>query len=228
MLAQPSRSMAASVGRVKLLAFVHGLGQLPQTWQDQVTAMPSDRFKAVAPWVKGLRPGRLGDFSVDAAADDLIGLLNANGVESMAVVGSGLGAVVALAAAQRAPGCVSDLVLEGAQVKFGRLALGAQKTLIRAMPDARWAATGLSKTSVIAVLDGLAGLDLTPGLANMSARTLVVVGSHDRAHRAAADAIAAGVPGGRVEVVADAADPVHLSAPAAFNDALWSFLAPQA
>ena len=86
------------------------------------------RSPSRAPWVKGLRPGRLGEFSVDAAADDLLGLLNANGVESMGLVGSGLGAVVALAAAQRAPECVSDLVLEGATVKYGRLALGAQKT----------------------------------------------------------------------------------------------------
>ena len=103
---------AATVTDVKLLVFVHGLGQLPQTWQDQVTAMPSDQFKAVAPWIKGLRPGKLGAFSVDAAADELLGLLNTYGVESMALVGSGLGAVVALAAAERSPDCVSDLVVE--------------------------------------------------------------------------------------------------------------------
>ena len=186
--------------------------------------MPSDRFKAVAPWVKGLRPGRLGEFSVDAAADDLLGLLNANGVESMGLVGSGLGAVVALAAAEREPECVSDLVLDGVNVKFGRLVLGAQKTLIRAMPDARWAATGLNRASVLAVLDGLAGLDLASGLGGVTARTLVLVGSRDRALRQAADAIVAGVPGARLAVVPDAADPVHLTAPEAFNAELWSFL----
>nr|NLI49610.1 hypothetical protein [Propionibacterium sp.] len=209
---------------MKLLAFVHGLGQLPQTWQDQVTAMPPGRFKAVAPWVKGLRPGRLGEFSVAAAADDLLGLLNANGVESMGIVGSGLGAVVALAAAERAPGHITDLVLEGAQARYGRLTVGAQKALIRAMPDARWAATGLNRASVLNVLDGLAGLDLTPDLPAVSARTLLVVGGHDRGQRAAADAIAAGLPDARVEVVPDAADPVHLTAPAAFTDLLWGFL----
>ncbi len=212
---------------MKLLVFLHGLGQMPQTWQDQVTSMPSARFKAVAPWVKGLRPGRLGDFSVDAAADDLLGLLNANGVESMAVVGSGLGAVVALAAAERAPECVSDLVLEGASVKHGRLALGAQKALIRAMPEARWAATGLNRASVLGVLDGLAGLDLASGLGAVRARTLVLVGSADRAQRPAADAIAAGVPGARLTVLPDAADPLHLTAPDAFTRALWDFLDPE-
>jgi pimeloyl-ACP methyl ester carboxylesterase len=186
--------------------------------------MPSDRFKAVAPWVKGLRPGRLGEFSVDAAADDLLGLLNANGVESMGLVGSGLGGVVALAAAQRAPECVSELVLEGVNPKFGRLALGAQKTLIRAMPEARWASTGLNRASVLAVLDGLAGLDLASGLPTVAARTLVLVGAQDRALRPAADAIAAGVAGARLAVVPQAADPVHLSAPEAFSAELWSFL----
>lgn len=208
---------------MKLLVFVHGLGQLPQTWQDQVTAMPSGSFKAVAPWIKGLRPGRLGEFAVDAAADDLLGLLNANGVESMGLVGSGLGAVVALAAAQRAPEFVSDLVLEGVTLHYGRLALGAQKTLIRAMPDARWAATGLNRASVLNVLDGLAGVDLRPGLGAVRARTLVLLGSHDRAQRPAAEATAAGVPNGRLVVLPNAADPLHLSAPEAFNNELWTF-----
>ena len=209
---------------MKLLVFLHGLGQMPQSWQDQVTAMPSDAFKAVAPWVKGLRPGRLGEFSVDAAADDLLGLLNANGVERMGVVGSGLGAIVALAAAQRSPETISELVLEGVQVRFGRVSIGAQKTLIRALPEARWAATGLNRASVLNVLDGLSGTNLEPGLPTVTARTLVLVGAHDRAHRAAADAVAVGVPGARLQVVPDASDPVHLTAPGAFNDALWSFL----
>ena len=38
------------------------------------------------------------------------------------------------------------------------------------------------------------------------------------------DAIVAGVPGARLAVVPDAADPVHLTAPEAFNAELWSFL----
>lgn len=209
---------------MKLLALCHGLGQMPQTWQDQITAMPSDQFKAVAPWLKGLRPGKLGEFSVDAAADDLLALLTPNGVDSMALVGSGLGAVVALAAAQRCPECVSDLVLEGVQIKYGRLALGAQKTMIKAMPDARWAATGLNRGVVLNVLDGLAGLDLARGLGTVTARTLVVAGEHDRAQRPAAEAVAAGVPGARLETVPDAADPVHLTAPDAFTGLLWDFL----
>lgn len=211
---------------MKLLAFVHGLGQMPQTWQDQVTGMASDRFKAVAPWLKGLRPGRLGDFSVDAAADELLELLNQNGVESMALVGSGLGGVVCLAAAQRAPGCVSDLVVEGVTLKHGRLALGAQKALIKAMPDSRWAATGLNRGSVLSVLDALAGLDLTTDLPQISARTLAVVGEHDRAQRPSSDALVAGVRGAQLAVIPQAADPVHLTNPEAFNRALWDFIDP--
>lgn len=212
------------MGQVKLVAFVHGLGQMPQTWQDQVTQMASDQFKAVAPWLKGLRPGRLGPFSVDAAADDLLGLLNANGLESMAIVGSGLGATVALAAAQRAPERISDLVLEGVVAKHGRLTLGAQKTVIRAMPEARWAASGLKRELVLAVLDGLAGVDLTPALADVTASTLVLVGEHDRGIRVAADAVASGIPDAQLRVIADAGDPVHLTNPGGFNEALWAFL----
>lgn len=213
---------------MKLLVLVHGLGQMPQTWQDQVTAMPSATFKAVAPWVQGLRPGKLGTFSPDAAADDLLGLLNPNGVESMALVGSGLGAVVAMTVAQRAPECVSDLVVEGLQLRFGRVSIGAQKTMIRAMPEARWAATGLNKTTVLSVLDGLAGVDLGARLDAVTARTLVLVGSGDKPLRGAAEATASGIAGARLETVDGASDPVHLTNPDGFNRALWSFLDPDA
>lgn len=209
---------------MELIVFVHGLGQLPQTWQDQVTDMPPARFKAVAPWVQGLRPGRLGTFSPEGAADDLLGLLNPNGVESMIVVGSGLGAVVGMTAAQRAPECVSALVVEGLSLSFGRMAMTAQRTLIKAMPSARWAATGLDRPTVLSVLDGLAGVDLAPGLSTVSARTLVLCGDADRGLRAPAEATAAGIPDARLEVLAGASDPLHLSNPAAFNRALWDLL----
>lgn len=225
MLTRHTHAPAGSVHGMKLLAFVHGLGQMPQTWQDQVTGMPTADFKAVAPWIKGLRPGRLGDFSVDGAADDLLGLLNTHGVESMSIVGSGLGAVVALRAAQRAPECVADLILEGLQLTYGRLALGAQRALVRSMPDARWAASGLKRGLVLDVLDGLAGLDLSAELSRVQARTLVLVGQHDRALRPAADAAVAGIRGAQLGVL-PGADPLHLSTPEAFNAALWAHLDP--
>ena len=59
---------------MRLLALLHGLGQTPQSWQDQVTAMPAG-FKAVAPWLKGTRPGRAEEFSVEGAADDVLALM---------------------------------------------------------------------------------------------------------------------------------------------------------
>lgn len=229
MVTRPAVATRDSVGGVKrLLVFVHGLGQLPQTWQEQVTGMASDRFKAVAPWVRGLRPGRLQPFDPDAAADDLLGLLNPNGVESMALVGSGLGAVVAMTAAQRTPECVSDLVVEGLTLSHGRLAMGAQKALVRAMPSARWAATGLNRDTVLSVLDGLSGVDLAPGLGGVTARTLVVLGDGDRPLRPSADAVVAGVADARVDTVAGASDPVHLTNPDGFNRSLWGFLDPDA
>ena len=76
-----------------LLVLLNGIGDMPQVWQDQVTSL-SPGYKAVAPWVRGTRPGRNETFEMDAAADDVLALLNQHGVEQMDVCGLGLGAMV--------------------------------------------------------------------------------------------------------------------------------------
>ena len=209
---------------MRLLALLHGLGQTPQSWQDQVTAMPSG-FKAVAPWLKGTRPGRDEEFSVQGAADDVLALLNQHGVEQMSLVGISLGAMVALDAAIRAPENVSHLVLAAGQVNPPKSVMRAQRLVFSLMPAKRLASMGVEKKRFLKALDQAATVDYRSRLKDVTAKTLVLVGAHDKANLAAARDLAAGIPGARLEVIPGAGHQINIEAPQQFNDLVWPFLA---
>ncbi len=208
---------------VPLLVFLHGLGQTPQSWQDQVTALPSGT-RAVAPWLEGCRPGASGRFEVPKAADAVLAQLNRFGVDQVALCGSGLGAVVAVEAALRSPEAVSHLAVFGGVIHTPRWAATLQKATMKAMPAARFAEAGIDRTRLTELLDALAGVDFRHRLGGVRARTLVVRGERDAAGAAAAQGFASGIPGARLSVVPGAGALVNLDAPTAFNEALYGFL----
>lgn len=206
-----------------LIVFLHGAGETPQTWQDQVVALPPGS-KAAAPWLRGTRPGRSERFTVAGAADDVWPLLVQNGVESMQLVGSSLGAVVALHMAANAPQTVSHLVLSTGLVHPPAGVMRAQRLVASLMPRRRLARSGIDKDRFLAALDAAAAIDYRADLEKVTARTLVLVGAQDRVNRAAADQLATGIPDARLEVVAEAGQSIHTDAPARFNEVVFDFL----
>lgn len=212
---------------MRLLALLHGLGQTPQSWQDQVTAMPAG-FKAVAPWLRGLRPGRAQEFSVEGAADDVLALLNQHGVEQMSLVGVSLGAMVALDAAIRSPETVSHLVLAAGQVNPPKSVMRMQRLVFSMVPAKRLASMGVEKKRFLQALDQAATIDYRSRLGLVTARTLVVVGADDKANLTAARDLAAGIPGARLEVIPGVGHQPNVEDPAAFNALVWPFLADEA
>lgn len=209
---------------VPLLVFLHGLGQNPPFWQDQVTALPAGT-RAVAPWLEGLRPGKFGDFDLERAADAVLAQLNRFGVERVALAGTGLGAGVAVAAAGRAPDAVSHLVLSDLQPRSPKLAGLAQRLAVRAMPAGRLADAGLDRARMLRLVKAASGIDLRPWLGAITAPTLLIAGASDAAGTAAARELAAGLTDARVEVIPGATAPVPTQATEQYNRLLYDFLA---
>lgn len=208
---------------VPLLVFLHGLGQTPPYWQDQVTALPAGT-RAVAPWLEGLRPGRPGDFDLDRAADAVLGQLNRFGVDQVALAGAGLGASVAVAAAGRSPAAVSHLVLTDVPPKAPKLAGLVQRLAVLAMPKGRLADAGLDRARMLALVRAASGIDLGHWLPAVTARTLVLAGAADQAGARAASDLAGRISGARLETIAGEGADLPRTATAAFNDALYGFL----
>lgn len=209
---------------VPLVVFLHGLGRTPQFWQDQVSALPPGTG-AVAPWLDGLRPGGSDGFELTRAADAVLGQLNRFGVDQVALVGSGLGASVAVAAAGRSPAAVSHLVLTDLLPRTAKLAGGLQRLAVRAMPTAQLAEAGLDRGKMLAMMKASASVDLRALLPQVTAQTLLLGGSGNPAGVTAARELAAGIAGARVEVIGRAGGSVPTEAPQEFNQLLYDFLA---
>lgn len=207
-----------------LLVFLHGLGQTPQAWQSQVTALPPG-MTAAAPWLRGTRPGATDDFTVRGAADDVLAMLNQHGIEQFSLCGLSLGAVVALDIATRAPETVSHLVLAAGMVKPPAMLFGMQRVMMRLLPRSRFVASGVAKDRALAVMSEVGRIDFRADLGRVPAKTLVLVGAKDAPNRPAADQLATGIPGARLEVIAGGGHELNVQSASEFTIALYDFLA---
>lgn len=207
----------------RFLMFVHGLGGSPLTWENQVSKLPAD-LPAHAPWLRGLRPGGTESFDVQAAAGDLLMALQLEGVGQAALVGHELGALVALQAAAQAPDVVSHLVLISGQAPPTKAALRAQRFALSFVSRRRLADAGLSKERLREALGSGGMLDGLADPADVVAPTLVVAGSRDRAGMRGAQALAAGIPDARLEVVEGAGAAPMAQAPQEVNRLVYDFL----
>lgn len=208
---------------MSLLVFLHGLGQTPQSWQNQVSAMPAG-MTAEAPWLRGTKPGDDADFTVRGAADDVLALLNRHGVEQFALCGLSLGAVVALDIATRAPETVSHLVLAAGMVKPPAMLFGMQHAMMRLLPQSKFVRTGIAKAEALRVMSEVKRADYRADLHRVTAKTLVLIGDQDPANRAGADQLATGIAGARLEVLRGAGHELNVADPSRFNVLLYRFL----
>lgn len=204
------------------VVLLHGAGQLPTMWQSQVEALGAER-RALAPWIAGLRPGRRFDLSLKTASAELISTLDLSGYRTVDVVAHQLGAMVALQAAADHPDRIGRLVISGAVLLPGRMALRMQKAALRMLPVRGLENTGLTKDDLVKALDVMAEADFSSRLTAITARTLVVVGQSDANGQVSAKALSEKLPNGRLEVIPAGAHP-PLENPAAFNHAMVAFL----
>lgn len=183
----------------ELAVFLHGLGQTPQTWQEQVAQLPSD-LPAAAPWLRGLRPGSRNTFSLrDSAAE--VGLaLTMHGADRAYLIGTSLGAMVALQAAVDDPR-IAGLVLAAPPVNPPRWLMTIQGLGLRLASRRRLAERGLSKRAMQEVFQAMQETDFSHRLHEITQPTLLLCGDRDRANLPAAKLLAGNLPHGRLEVV---------------------------
>lgn len=207
------------------VVFLHSAGFTPQMWQSQVevVAQGADELQVIAPWLAGLRPGKPGELSLTGAAAEVVSQLDRHGIERARLIGHQLGAMVALQVAVTEPDRVAGLVLSGALLAPGRLALRMQKGLIRMLPNRALADSGATKDDLIRALDVIASADFGR-LERVTVPVLVLAGSGDPALESAKQ-LAERLPNARLEVITGAGANPNLEAAEAYNRALVSFLA---
>lgn len=209
-------------GRPLPVVLLHSAGQTPQMWQPQVEAIGAD-VRVIAPWLAGLRPGKPGDISLVTAAADVVGQLDRYGIEKAWLVGHQLGAMTALQVATSEPERVAGLVLSGAMLTPGRVALGVQKALIRMLPNQTLADSGATKADLLRALDVIAGADFGAKIDTVDVPALVLAGASDPA-RTAAKQLAEALPQGLYVELDGAGTMPSIEAAAQYNQLLVDFL----
>lgn len=205
------------------LVLLHGLGQSPIVWQDFVSALGAGR-PMNAPWMRGLRPKDPVGFDLAAAAAGLADDLDLQGIKQADFLGVSVGASVALRLAVERPELVGRLVLVGALVRPSKGALRMQRLAMRLVPESKLIDAGVSRPRMLAVLDALKGFDGTESLRQVTAPTLVVVGSKDRAGLAAAQQLVSLLSGAELSVIDGAGSVLNAEVPRALADLTEDFL----
>ena len=203
-------------------------------WQPQVAGLAA-RHRVRTPELPGRDGGR---FTFAAAVDVVTAELD----EPAYLVGLSLGATLAVAAALARPAAVRGLVLSGGMA-YPPALLTVQRAAMAVLPGRALAALNaravpadyraqiradharIGRANLRAEMRELAAVDLRPRLAEVTAPTLVLCGTADRANLASARAFAAGIPGAELRLVDGVGHLWSRSHPGLFTDTVLDFLA---
>ncbi len=234
-----------------VLVLGNSLGTTGEVWGAQVGPLAAThRVLRYDHRGHGGSPVPRGPYTIDDLGGDLLALLDRLAVERADLAGLSLGGMVAMWVAAHAPERVRRVALvctsaRPAQPEFWRQrAARARTDGLPAMADAivgrwftpafaranpgvlRWATDMVAATSnegYAACCEAIAVLDLVPLLPRITAPTLVVAGAADPAFPLPhAEAMTAGIPGARLQVV-DAAHLANVEQPDVVNRLLVDF-----
>ena len=223
----------------------HGYGATSRMWDGQVAAF-ADRYRLVLWDMRG--HGQSGDpadpalYSHALTVGDMAAVLDACGIERAIIGGLSLGGVMSLAFHLAHPERVRALMLfdtgpgfrnpEARRQWNERAEARARELEEKGLPSSGGGAeTRLARHRSAQGLAGAARGMLTMqdgsligALPQIAVPTLVLVGADDRHFLAAADYMAAKIPGVQKTVIPDAGHAANLDQPEAFNRAVAEFL----
>lgn len=204
------------------VVFLHGIGQGTESWDAQLAALPAGMTGVAVP-LPGLRDGDPAAFSLAAPARSVRDELDRRGVTVAHLCGLSLGAMVATRFALDYPERVASLVLSGGQVHPNPVLMGVQNAIMRVLPARMVTAPGMSKKTLLGVLDTMRTVDFRGELSKIAAPTLVLCGSKDRPNLPAARLLAAGISGAQLQIVPGAGHEWNTQMPDEFSTRLRAF-----
>jgi pimeloyl-ACP methyl ester carboxylesterase len=231
-------------GSVILLS--HGYSATARMWSGQIEAL-SRNHKVVLWDMRGHGqsdyPADQGAYTQDATVEDMAAILDAVGAERAVVGGLSLGGYMSLAFYVRHPERVRALLIidtgpgfkkDEAREGWNKYALETARDFeaqglarLKSRSAEMASATHRSADGLIKAARGMLtqrDASVINALPEIRVPSLVLVGANDKPFLAAADYMAAKIPGARKVVIPDAGHAANIDQPAAFNEALLSFL----
>jgi 3-oxoadipate enol-lactonase len=202
----------------------------------------------------GASPAPAPPYSMQGLAGDVQALFDRLGITETAWLGVSLGGMIGLTHAIRHPGVITRLVVADTTSGYPQAAHQSWRDRIAMVRErgtgavvdgtlSRWFTpdfvqrepalmqhfgriiAGTKADGFIGCCEAILGYDIAAELPKIQAPTLVMVGDQDQATPPAmAEALAAGIPGARYELIPSAAHQSNVEQPASFNAHLESFL----
>ncbi len=224
----------------------HGYSATSQMWRGQIEAL--SRAHQLVLWDmrghgKSAYPADESAYTQDATVDDMVAILDAVGAKQAIIGGLSLGGYMSLAFNVKYPERVRALLIidtgpgfkkDEAREGWNKYALetaadfetrGLQRLKARS-PEMASAEHRSAEGLVKAARGMLTQRDarVINALPDIRVPALVVVGANDKPFLAAADYMSAKIPGACKVVIPDAGHAANIDQPAAFNEAVTSFL----
>jgi pimeloyl-ACP methyl ester carboxylesterase len=238
--------VAAPADARPTIVFLHGTVLAGSAWTAQIAAL-GDAFHCLAPDLPGHGTAVDVPFTIDAAVDRVVGLIDREAHGGRAIlVGLSLGGYVAMALAARTPERVAGLAIAGATadpVGLQSLGFRALATVFEVVPEPaldgvyRWFfrhrfpasiadpifADGFSFAGGVVALRSLVGQRFTPRLAAYPGPSLLINGEFDLFFRPTERAFADAAVDPRRTLIRRATHLSNLDQPARFSRAIRAF-----
>jgi pimeloyl-ACP methyl ester carboxylesterase len=233
-------------GRGPALLLTHGYAADAQMWAPQLDPL-GERFSLILWDMRGHGrsdyPDDQAQYSEQATVADMAALLDAAGAPSAIIAGLSLGGYMSLAFQLAFPNRTDALLILDTGPGYKSDAARAQWNARALETAARFEMEGLgpnfgasaerrasahrNATGLVRAGRGMLtqkDARVISSLPDIRAPTLVLVGADDAPFLNAADYMAAKIPGARKVVIANAGHAANIDQPAAFNEAVLSFL----
>lgn len=209
----------------RTVVFLHGMGESAQVWDEQRAGLPEEYDSLAVELLGPADSDRPFEFTLDGAVQHVLERIRPHTADRVHLCGAALGAMVALQFALDHPQRVRSLTLAAGLVKPMRVRMAIHGALFRLLPASALEQRGSSKDLMLSVMRVVGRTDFSHRLGDVSVPTLVLCGENDRPGMPAAQALASGIRGARLQVVPGAGHRSHADAPEAFQELLEDFLA---
>ncbi len=189
--------------------FIHGLGQMPSSWEKTIAAMTSVE-ECLCPDLTQL----LHDKEVIYAnLYQAFSIYCAEFQKPVNLCGLSLGGILALQYTIKNPRKVNSLVLIGTQYVMPKKLLKFQNIIFHIMPDKAFQETGFAKKEFISLSGSMMDLDFSGALREIACPVLLVCGKKDSANKRAAIQMRQQIPCAKLKLMKSAGHEVNVDAP---------------
>lgn len=188
---------------------IHGLGQLPISWDKTLSYFPND-IEVFCPHLSEFVNNQ--NVTYEKLYKEFENQCNLK-KSSLCLCGISLGAVLAMQYTLTYPQNVKSLIMIAPQYKMPTLLLSLQNAVFRMLPKSAFQKMGFAKKDIISLTKSMKKLDFTNRIKGISCPSLIICGQNDTSNKNAAKKMANSILTAQIAFIENAGHEVNVEAP---------------